>query len=197
MPVELLGGRACLDFANTVAPRLGSEHVDHLPAYAELLDWERYAGLLSEAQHAHLASLAKADPSGAESVHRAAYELRDAIYQAFAGEPSAEALAVIHDAYVAALGRAHLGGEPLGWQWPEHGPLSQVMWPVAASAADLAVSGDLARVKTCPGDDGQCGWLFLDTTKSGTRRWCTMRTCGSRVKSRRQVARLRAARQES
>lgn len=68
-----------------------------------------------------------------------------------------------------------------------------MVWPIAVSAVELALSEHLGRVRRCPGDDGRCGWLFVDLSKSGTRRWCSMRTCGSRLKSRRQVERLRLA----
>ena len=52
----------------------------------------------------------------------------------------------------------------------------------------LADQERLARVRRCPGPS--CGWLFLDT--SGRRRWCSMSTCGSRVKMRRLYERRRA-----
>jgi predicted RNA-binding Zn ribbon-like protein len=41
------------------------------------------------------------------------------------------------------------------------------------------LSDKLERVKECP----NCGWLFLDTTKNGKRRWCSMEDCGSNVKA--------------
>jgi predicted RNA-binding Zn ribbon-like protein len=34
-----------------------------------------------------------------------------------------------------------------------------------------------------------CRWLFLDTSKNHTRRWCNMRVCGNRMKARRFHAR--------
>ena len=33
------------------------------------------------------------------------------------------------------------------------------------------------RVRGC----GRCGWLFLDTSRGGRRRWCSMSTCGNRA----------------
>ena len=36
------------------------------------------------------------------------------------------------------------------------------------------------RIKACPA----CGWFFRDETKSATRKWCSMATCGSAAKSR-------------
>lgn len=37
------------------------------------------------------------------------------------------------------------------------------------------------RVRTC----GRCGWLFLDSSRGGRRRWCSMSTCGNREKANR------------
>lgn len=63
---------------------------------------------------------------------------------------------------------------------------------VAVSAAALlADPREMARLKTCPGAD--CGWMFIDETKNGRRRWCTMETCGNRVKAARHYARSRSA----
>jgi predicted RNA-binding Zn ribbon-like protein len=200
----LAGGRVSLDFANTLAPRRpepGEQVHDYTPGYRELVAWAAHAGLLTGAGRQRLIAAAEADPAGAAAVLENARQLREAIYQAFAaiakGLPAPPAaLATIKDAYLEALRGGHLGHGPDGleWHWPDDGPLEQVLWPLARSALDLAVSDQLARIKQCPGDDGRCGWLFLDTSKNATRRWCSMRTCGSRVKSRRQADRIRAAR---
>jgi predicted RNA-binding Zn ribbon-like protein len=62
------------------------------------------------------------------------------------------------------------------------------LWPVARSAGDLLLSGDFARIGECP----SCGWLFLDISRNGTRRWCSMATCGSRDKMARYHRRARS-----
>src|ERR671930_579256 len=67
-----------------------------------------------------------------------------------------------------------------GFAWVADDVLAPVVW----SAAELLTSGPLERVRECPGDD-TCGWLFLDTSRNGSRRWCDMRTCGNRAKARR------------
>ena len=63
---------------------------------------------------------------------------------------------------------------------------------VARAAYDLLTGDHLARVKVCAG----CHWLFLDRSKNGSRRWCSMEDCGTSAKMRRYVAR-RAARRAS
>ena len=66
---------------------------------------------------------------------------------------------------------------------------------LALAAADLLTAPERSRVRLCEATalDG-CGWLFLDTSRNGTRRWCEMASCGNRYKARRHYARVRAAR---
>jgi predicted RNA-binding Zn ribbon-like protein len=60
------------------------------------------------------------------------------------------------------------------------------MWPVIWAAANLLKSDELSQVRVCDGDD--CGWMYVDRSRNGLRRWCQMRTCGTREKSRRRRA---------
>jgi predicted RNA-binding Zn ribbon-like protein len=65
--------------------------------------------------------------------------------------------------------------------------------PVLAATADLLTSpAALARVRICAAAD-RCAWLFLDTSRNATRRWCDMTLCGNRAKARRHYARTTAA----
>ena len=68
--------------------------------------------------------------------------------------------------------------------------LDGVLGPVAWSAANLLASNETRWVKMCGGEE--CGWLFLDTTKNHSRRWCDMADCGSRAKARRYYRRKKA-----
>jgi predicted RNA-binding Zn ribbon-like protein len=45
------------------------------------------------------------------------------------------------------------------------------------------------RLRRC--DDDGCGWLFLDTTRNHSRRWCSSGDCGNRDRARRHYARNR------
>ena len=67
--------------------------------------------------------------------------------------------------------------------------LDAVLWHVARSAAELLTSGDLGRVRGCASEE--CGWVFLDTTRNRSRRWCDMKECGNREKARRFYQRSR------
>ena len=68
------------------------------------------------------------------------------------------------------------------WDYLENAPDSS-LWRVSISAADLLTSADLQKLRQCSGDE--CGWMFLDTSRNRTRRWCDMKDCGNRAKVRR------------
>jgi predicted RNA-binding Zn ribbon-like protein len=58
-----------------------------------------------------------------------------------------------------------------------------VLWSLALSASDLMLTDAIESVRAC--DNSECRWLFLDTSKNHTRRWCEMKICGNRMKARR------------
>ena len=58
---------------------------------------------------------------------------------------------------------------------------------VLGAVARLGVLEELARVKICPADD--CRWAFYDTSRNGSRQWCSMAVCGNRAKARAHRAR--------
>ena len=195
--LPLLGGALCLDFTNTREP-WGAEYPrEYLTDYAGLLAWAIHAGALGAELAAPLRTLAEAEPERAAAVLDQAHALRRAVYYLFSG--NAQGHAVEEDA-VERLNRAlaqawshrrliRTDGEfTWGWQGME-ADLGSVLWPVALSAAELLASPQRARVKACAG----CGWLFLDVSRPGTRRWCDMAVCGNRAKVQRHYARTRAA----
>jgi hypothetical protein len=59
-------------------------------------------------------------------------------------------------------------------------PVRATLSLVARDALDLVTSPSLARLRNCAGPN--CGALFLDTSRPGNRRWCSMGTCGNRAK---------------
>lgn len=74
------------------------------------------------------------------------------------------------------------GADDFRWDWTEDvGALDRMLWPVAQSAAELLVSGDLADVRQC----NATGCFRLFVSRSKRRLWCDMNTCGNRAKGRR------------
>jgi predicted RNA-binding Zn ribbon-like protein len=200
---ELSGGRLCLDFANTASNVRGPHEREHLHGYPDLLSWARQAGVLSEAQCRRLAAEARRRPAEARDAFRQAIELREALYRTFLAfaqdrEPPRADLERLSVWLGKALAHRRIARTPgagcCGFTWEDvPGALDAMLWPVAASAAELLVAGaDLPRVRVCGLFASQeCGWLFLDETKNRTRRWCSMESCGNRAKARRHYQRTR------
>lgn len=198
--LRLVGGRLCLDFANTIDARGGAHPRECLNSVADLLRWSHHAGLLKEEVAQHLIKEAKERPTEATMGYERALALREAIYHIFSANargvwPVADDLAHLSTTYAAALMYARIVPTQEGFAWAlgdEENWYDHLLWLVAKSAVELLTSPDLQRVKECPGNKG-CGWLFLDTSKNGSRHWCSMEGCGSRAKRRRQYGRQRRA----
>ena len=76
----------------------------------------------------------------------------------------------------------------LGWRW-EGGreSLDGLLWPVLRAAADLLVTEARGKIRVCGGP--RCGWVFVDRSRNGLRRWCQTDVCGAQAKARRYYAR--------
>ena len=194
---ELSAGRLCLDLPNTLSRRPTADPVELLATFGHLLAWARLAGLVDEAEAARLLDEAARRPDEARRVLRRAHALREAIYDAahavVAGEPVPDAALATINAEVARAGahaRVVRAEDGFAWGWNGDGPaLDRPLWPVARSAAELLTSPELPLVRECAADD--CAWLFVDTSKNHSRRWCDMAVCGNRAKARRHYARTR------
>lgn len=201
--VELIAGTLCLNFANTLEPRVSRNNEnqprEYLTAYAALLVWSRHVGTLTTDHAALLSIRAARRPAAAAAMLEEALGLREAIYSVFysiAGHHQAapKDLATISAAYAAAMENALLApqGKRFDIAWagdPED--LARPLWPIARSALELLLEGDPARIKDCPTGGAGCGRLFYDTSKNNSRRWCSMRGCGGPEKERRRAERRR------
>jgi len=192
-------GRLCLDFANTVRSRPSSDRLDLVGVYEDLLIWARQATILTPGEASALTDAARQGAHVAAEALTQARILRESMYAVFsaraAGLPApADDLQTLNQAIARSMAHSGLtaAGARFEWGWPDSAPgLDRVSWWVARSAAELLTSSDLTFVRECASYD--CGWLFMDTTKNRSRRWCDMRVCGNRAKSRRHYERRRAA----
>jgi len=185
----------CLEFVNTRYWRGSEPSTEMLNAPEDLLKWCESNGAHLPETVADVAKHWRADPAQAESALRQSVEIREAIHGAFievaAGRsPDAATLAPLNRALAQAPGRTALqpSSHGLAWTLPHMQSsvpalLASVLW----SAGDLMMSGKLDRVRRCAND--KCQWLFLDDSRGGTRRWCTMSSCGNRAKAHRHYAR--------
>jgi predicted RNA-binding Zn ribbon-like protein len=85
-----------------------------------------------------------------------------------------------------AMGNTRITQTERGFDWfccPGEIGTESLLHPIVKSAADLLVSAELDRLRICA--NPQCGWLFLDSSRNRSRRWCSMESCGNRAKARR------------
>ncbi|MSP13992.1 MAG: hypothetical protein EXR62_13680 [Chloroflexi bacterium] len=191
----LIAGWLCLDFTNTVSREDHTLNHERLHSYADLVAWSQQAQILNPAAAQELLWEAWQRPEATTRVVAQAIQLREVIYEIFsdiaAGRKALPAsLAQLNGALAQALVHSRVVPQEEGfaWEWEEDTTaLVRVLWPVAKSAADLLIDGELDRVGECAND--ACGWLFIDTSRNHSRRWCDMKDCGNRAKAQRHYTR--------
>jgi predicted RNA-binding Zn ribbon-like protein len=187
----------CLDFANTLAWRSSapSESLHGLP---DLLRWCASSGSLLAGAIEGSESWADRHPVQAAAIFRGAIAIREATYRIFhaaasGNAPTDDDLSALNRALKETPARSALQriGAGFGWRVEVRRPAtaSTLLAPALWSAGDLLTGPQLARVRECAND--KCLWLFLDESKNGTRRWCSMSACGNRAKAHRHYARLK------
>jgi predicted RNA-binding Zn ribbon-like protein len=61
---------------------------------------------------------------------------------------------------------------------------------ICLAIVELFAGAKAARIKQCASPT--CDRFFLDESKSGTRTWCSMKTCGNRMKAARYYERTKS-----
>ncbi|MBB3659794.1 putative RNA-binding Zn ribbon-like protein [Rhizobium sp. BK650] len=179
------GGHPALDFVNTVDSRRGRLGPDFLVSFADLATLAQRVGLISPADAGRLLHDAASHPGGTASFIRRARKLREAAYRLFIAETAAQdfdnrdVATVEAEAQKARLRQRLVFTDGLwAWSLPLNEP-EDVLAVFAIAAADLLTGRELRRpVRECKGHN--CGWLFLDHSKAGRRKWCSEASCGTR-----------------
>jgi predicted RNA-binding Zn ribbon-like protein len=171
---------------------------EHMGDYFSLVSWGEGAGIIASEKADRLRQLASEKADEAAAAYDGAIQLREAIYRIFSrhyhNEPvKPDDMQVLNG--ILSMSLPHLQVASLsagfGWEWSiDTDDFNQIIWPVARSAAELLTSDQLCCVRVCEDDQG-CGYLFIDTTRNHSRRWCSMESCGNRAKARRHYARQR------
>jgi len=163
-------GRLCLDFVAT----LGSRGQLNLERFREPGDLERW---LAQAGLGEPGPVSPADLA-------AAVRLREAIYGLVLLDPGRrrpDAARVVNQMAAPAPLAPELDDAGRGSAWAPGGTVTQALSSVARDAIDLLSGPLIAQVRSCAGPD--CTILFIDTSRPGTRRWCSMEACGNQAKS--------------
>ena len=175
----LIGGHPAVDFVNTLGGLPGVADDEYLHGGRDFLVWSHRVGLIARPP-----SRRAADD---DDVHRAALVFRaalDRILRARLRRRPADQAAreTVREFYREAVDQSslHWDGARYRLVWRRSGarrPLARL----AAAAVELITGDELDRLAQC----GRCRWLFIDLSRSHTRRWCTMNSCGAITKMRR------------
>lgn len=169
----------CLEFVNTRYWRGQATPTETLNVAQDLVAWLAANGG------------AKSAKEPARKEFERALELRELIHRLFDAEaqnkaPPARDLEALNGALASAPTRTTLRRERNAYGWDvdlRSGTAVVLLAHVLWSAGDLFAAPQLDRVRRCA--NPECGWLFLDDSRAGKRRWCSMQSCGNRAKARR------------
>jgi predicted RNA-binding Zn ribbon-like protein len=150
------------------------DHRELLGSPDELRDWLRSRDLLDDRTR-----LSQADLNRALAVREGLRAL------AFANNGQSLEERAVDDMRRASRGAiSGIRVEPGGPRFvlPANSGIDGALGALLAIAARAMTDGSWQRVKACPGR--HCGWVFYDSSRNYSARWCSMKVCGDREKSR-------------
>ncbi len=179
-----LGNNAILDFLNT-RPVQDGEGLELLPNFDAVLRWFQAAGLLTPWEVPGLKRRWRRSRK-AQQAHKQMLDfrerLRNAVLSWEAGQP-------VHPAMIEEINRLMVehpmltrlrstGGASMTELFFDTKEPGDLFAPLAHGSATLFAKVDRTRLRMCR----HCILHFLDTSKKGTRQWCSMQLCGNRAK---------------
>lgn len=176
--ISLDGGVLCLDFINTLSDYSVETPINYITNEAEWLTWLKRVGLAKEEF---------ADFEAGSFNLSAILDVRQTLYELFSHYARSE---VVPGKVLSKFNKffkemsirlKFVLDEKEILQLLEYDKRSatEYLMPIIESAGRLLTSPRMKNVKECP----NCGWIFLDQTKSQTRRWCNMKACGNKIKT--------------
>ncbi|MBO0811301.1 MAG: CGNR zinc finger domain-containing protein [Microlunatus sp.] len=169
-----LGSVLATSFTGTLSERHGAA-VERIPTPQRLVDWLAVSGLAVDSCTSEELDLA--------------WELRESIHAAATAAAIGDALPVsavkvINDCSI--QGRAAAILTPEGtrqWRLSSASGVEDALGVIAADAISIIAGERDGRLALC--ESPTCRAAFFDTSRSRTRRWCEMNTCGNRQKKAR------------
>ena len=183
------GQPLCLALTNTRNWRHSASPLERLTAYVDVVHFARVQKLLDEAAAARLVAHADRHPRAAQAELASTVALREAMFRVFAARSAGAPLSADDVALVTASFNAAVAGLALDLRDGALVPRTRAAQPdlddvrlqCALSAVALLTSPRADKVKMCADDRG-CGWLFVDQTRNGSRRFCFSNECGNRAR---------------
>ena len=183
-------GHLALDLVNTERMS-GGTRIDLLESPAALLEWLRQSGAVTAAELNAREKLLLRDQAAGGGLLERARNLRSGVRQMAEAlvshrAVSARAMAAINSVLADSPQVRELVRGSKGYTLERRNRGSAeaaLLAPVAEAAARLLAEGDHSRVRKCA--NPACILYFYDPTRSRTRNWCSMQSCGNRAKAAR------------
>jgi predicted RNA-binding Zn ribbon-like protein len=164
-------GHVALDFLATLGGRPGNR-VERLAVPGDLSRWMAEAGIA-------------AAPSATGKLLDDARELREAIRRLLecalqGGRPDASDAGLVNEWARRPVAAPQIGPD-FACVLVGPDPVAGALARIARDSVEFMTGPEIARVRSCAG----CTLLFIDRSRPGTRRWCSMERCGNRDKTAR------------
>ena len=188
--LPFLGGDVSLDFVNTTGGRTKARDHDRLRSFTDAISWAHAAGLVDAEEHHALRQQSQARPVEADRALHTLREQRESLHAfllaGVRGSPCSPAARACVESWLRTTYRAaHLCehfAQHSAWHLDVNDVgLALVSRRQALAAGRLLGSDSRSHISEC----ARCSWLFLDTSPSHYRRWCSMAICGNRAKAER------------
>lgn len=192
-------GHLVLDFVNTLEWRNSHAPDESIRGLEDFLNWARQGKLLRDEEIKVIASDAKYDAKKTSSILYRVLEVRETLYRIFSNVvaglmPADGDLEILNKAVADSMKKIKLewGGDGFIWRWQsEKDRIERLIWLITQDAVNLLTGDLLDRIGECADDRG-CGYLFIDTSKNRSRKWCSMDACGNRAKARKHYQRTKS-----
>ncbi|MBI0329127.1 CGNR zinc finger domain-containing protein [Burkholderia plantarii] len=185
-----VGGHLVLNFVNTCGGAGKDRDVERLVNWRDAIEWATANGVLNAADNRLIEKARLRAGHRPSDLLKDLTELREAAHSVFSAIaasvlPAQTARLRLEGYIVEAMSHSTLsveGRTPAHWTvCPEKAGSTLIKDRLAITASELLSQPILSNVREC----GACSWLFLDLSRSRSRRWCSMATCGNRAKAQR------------
>jgi len=167
------------------------DRYDYFQTYEDFIDWCLKVNILSQERLLALRELSVQEPEDAKASLNRVKEIRYILHGLISAVAKGSEEELFHFLpsfnlllRVEAVSRQRLIYKERKFVTDQiniDGDLTAPVWLAVESLATLLVENDLHRIKECP----KCGWVFLDETKNGKRKWCNPKYCGTSDKMKR------------
>ncbi|GAA2337773.1 CGNR zinc finger domain-containing protein [Dactylosporangium salmoneum] len=173
-------GRLCLDFIRTLRHRGTGQAEEDLPDGPALSAWVAQCGPVAPVPGSVVPA----------AIVRDAQQLREAVHALVGAARRGEGLSAVPEEQRERVNQAATRSVPIPaligtgeLRWYANDPVTATLALIARDTLDLVTSPAVDRLRECA--DPSCHAVFLDASRPGSRRWCSMDSCGNRAKKQR------------